>query len=311
MIKIEITDLQNMDSYTLKETGLYLMCLSEREDRRVTAHNSPDKYNQLDLGQPEKPAEYSPPEEPEAPELVEPPSAAEIFSKSEVLAVQEDTEISDVFNNIHKKVTEATNEEHKAFLKHMDVGIVPPAPERFEVLGTAEAGAGVLAPVFQDIEEKYRYGVEIDADGLPWDSRIHTRTKSKTASGRWKIQRGMGGSVVKKIEEELRAAQGIPSPEPQPAPPVVLTPAPQPAPTPPPLEAAPTPPPFPTLEKAFDFADLMTIVTSGITAGRLTREQVVEVLTPYGIPSLPVVATRPDLIPAVIIALKGVINAPR
>lgn len=286
MIKIEITDLQGMDSYTLKETGLYLLSLSEREHSRfpnypyLSSEKLPEAYCQsmeekLNI---DKPAEYSPPEEPETPEPVEPPNAAEIFAA--IKTVREDTEISNVFNNIHKKVIETTNEN-----------IVPPAPERFEVLGTIEAGTGVYA------EENYRYGVEIDTEGLPWDSRIHTRTKTKTADGHWKKQRGVGGNVVKKIEEELRAAHGITSPVPSvaPEPHVVLTP--------------PPPPPFPTQEKAPDFADLMTVVTAAITAGRLMREQVVDVLEPYGISALPVVATRPDLIPGIITALKGVINA--
>ena len=299
MIKIEITDLQGMDSYTLKETGLYLLSLSERDDPPFAEYCRSVKPPETRIQSVEeklnidKPAEYSPPEEPETPEPHEPPNAAEIFAA--LKTVREDTEISDVFNDIHKKVIETTNEN-----------IVPPAPEHFEVLVTTESGIGVYA------EENYRYGVEIDTGGLPWDSRIHTRTKTKTADGHWKKQRGVGGNVVKKIEEELRAAHGIPSP-------VVLTPvAPAPqvtavpsvAPEPHVVLTPPPPPPFPNQEKAPDFADLMTIVTAAITAGRLTRDQVVDVLEPYGIPSLPVVATRPDLIPGIVHALQGVINAP-
>jgi len=122
---------------------------------------------------------------------------------------------------------------------------------------------------------------ELDVDGFPWDSRIHARTKTKTKDGRWKKIRGVGLEVVKKVENELKTVQDIPAP---------------------PVPTAPTDTPL-------TFADLMTKITRSITDGVLKRDQVVEVLKPLGIPSLPVLSTRLDLIPAVVKSLDEVINA--
>lgn len=47
-------------------------------------------------------------------------------------------------------------------------------------------------------------GVELDAKGLPWDSRIHASTKSKKKDGTWTALRGLNDEgKVKQIEAEL------------------------------------------------------------------------------------------------------------
>ena len=45
--------------------------------------------------------------------------------------------------------------------------------------------------------------------------------------------------------------------------------------------------------------ELMSFVTSSIVAGTLHREGLTDLLKPFGIPALPLVANRPDLIPLV------------
>lgn len=50
-------------------------------------------------------------------------------------------------------------------------------------------------------------GVELDSDGLPWDSRIHASTKTKISSGAWKAKKGINDpGMVKRVEAELRGA---------------------------------------------------------------------------------------------------------
>lgn len=123
--------------------------------------------------------------------------------------------------------------------------------------------------------------IDLDSDGLPWDMRIHARTKTKTTEGKWKKLRGVGPLTVKEIEEELKEVQNIP------APPVVIG----------------------SIDNVSTFTDLMSLVTGAITAGTLKRDQVIEILKPYGLPSLALVSTRLDLIPSIMFSIKEVINA--
>ena len=47
--------------------------------------------------------------------------------------------------------------------------------------------------------------IETDVTGLPWDGRIHVRTKSKNDSGKWNYKRGISDDTVAEVETELRA----------------------------------------------------------------------------------------------------------
>lgn len=53
-------------------------------------------------------------------------------------------------------------------------------------------------------------GVELDIHGLPWDARIHSGGESrKNADGSWRKRRGLNDpAMVKRVEDELRAAAG-------------------------------------------------------------------------------------------------------
>lgn len=48
--------------------------------------------------------------------------------------------------------------------------------------------------------------IELDADGLPWDERIHAGSKTKTAKGVWKKRRGVQPVTITEVEAELRNA---------------------------------------------------------------------------------------------------------
>ncbi len=95
-------------------------------------------------------------------------------------------------------------------------------------------------------------GVELDADGLPWDERIHSSNHQLTAKGVWASRRGgPKGEERATIEAELRAGlqeqPGDPAAEntaPPPPMPTASEPvAPPAAPVPPPVNANPPMPP--------------------------------------------------------------------
>jgi hypothetical protein len=103
-----------------------------------------------------------------------------------------------------------------------------------------------------------------DADGLPWDARIHATASGGggvlTQAGKWRAKRGVSDELVAQVTAELKGYAGQPAPEvtvppppaapPVPPPPLVgvlQTPFAAPAPVEPPpfdFSAVPTPPPF-------------------------------------------------------------------
>ena len=184
--------------------------------------------------------------------------------------------------------------------------VQPAAPA--ESATVAEPVATAAAPV----------GVELDSDGLPWDHRIHalgaggTHNKLKKTQ-QWKKKRGVDAALVAEVEAELRAAMSA-----GPANPVVTTgnaataavePSPAPAspasPAAAPTTAAaaaqpasPAPAPAPA-GGTTTFPALMAAITSnGIDQAAVTAA-----VNAQGLQALPLLAARPDLIPAVAAAL--------
>lgn len=104
---------------------------------------------------------------------------------------------------------------------------------------------------------------ELDADGLPWDDRIHASSKARNADGTWRKKRGVDEVTFGQIAAELQEAQsGESAPDAEAAPPppaseggpsadgapVSSAPETSPAPPPPPAATdsagnAPPPPP--------------------------------------------------------------------
>ena len=136
-------------------------------------------------------------------------------------------------------------------------------------------------------------GVELDADGLPWDARIHSESRSKVVAGTWKYKRGVDPRLVEEVETELRAVMGVPVPA---APEV-----PAPDPTPPAAAPAPIPPAGPT------FPSLMLKISKAVADGRTTQVAVIETVKACGLPSLPALATRPDLVASVDAAIDALL----
>lgn len=142
--------------------------------------------------------------------------------------------------------------------------------------------------------------VELDADGLPWDSRIHSdATVRKAATGKWKTRKNLAAGYKEQIEAELRAVMGAPTAT------TASVSAPAPAPAAPSAPAAPTPPSAtaaaPAAPGAMTFADF----TRYIVAQKMDPSKVVLQVQKVGLTTIPDLAKRPDLIPAVVEGLKG------
>lgn len=169
-------------------------------------------------------------------------------------------------------------------------------------------------------------GVEVDADGLPWDGRIHAGTKRRNADGRWTAKKGINDpDLVPRVVAQLRAqmaAGGVttqsadPLPASTPAPsttplaalPMTSGPVSSAAPTQPALPglqppAAPTPPTIPGAKPVpLTFQDFMTAMTVEVMSGRVPATALLEACKPYG--GTTALAANPAPIPEIWAALK-------
>lgn len=104
-----------------------------------------------------------------------------------------------------------------------------------QLIAQAAAQASALPPpaVAEELPE-------VDADGIPWDERIHSSSKAIVADGTWRKKRGVNEVYFGEVVAELQAAQeGEPTAPPAP-----------PAPPAPEVASAPVPPPPPVVENA-------------------------------------------------------------
>ena len=113
---------------------------------------------------------------------------------------------------------------------------------------------------------------EVDSGGVPWDPRIHSGKKSKLArTGRWKRLRGIDKVTADTIEAKL---MGSPEPVPAPAPVIPAGPA--------------------------TFPELMKLITET----GLNPDQIQACVMTCGLPNLPALASKPELIPQVAECIK-------
>lgn len=131
-------------------------------------------------------------------------------------------------------------------------------------------------------------GVEIDARGLPWDARIHSRERTKIANGNWKNKRGTDPELIKQVETELAAVMSsapVASP--------VVTPLPVIAPPPPgPVTIANVASPS---NEALTFPLIMKKITSAVTNKLMSATQAQELSAKHNVPSPALLVNRPDL----------------
>jgi len=118
---------------------------------------------------------------------------------------------------------------------------------------------------------------DVDAEGLPWDGRIHSSSKGINQDGTWRKRKGVAKETVAQVEAELRSTVDVapPAPQPQAAPA-----APAPAPEPPADDAAPV-----------TFADIMT----RMMAEQVTQDRLNAALEAVGAGSLPEVSGSQEM----------------
>lgn len=185
----------------------------------------------------------------------------------------------------------------------------PPAPSAAPAAAPAAGAEELHYPI------KLPNGTEIDAEGLPWDKRIHSENKGLLKSGVWKLRRNVDAAVVQHVKNELRHAMAAPpaipvatNPAPAPAPAiqveggtvgtVTAAPAPVPAPPAPAVQVEGAAPPAPAAGdfSAATFADLMSRVVDLSMAG-VTPEVINGLCAQVGLAQPRDANHRPDLIP--------------
>ena len=271
MIKIEITDPHLMDKKAIHETAKYLMTLAGAV--MVTAPGS------VPVAQPVTP-------------LPVPFPAEKVYPQ--VQGRVNRTDETDKTPTPEPLFTEAEIKESDLLVSGGNVQA--DWVEEQEIAPAVAPGFNPFKKNSVVVEENPDPEKE-DTRGFKWDSRIHARTKTKNLDGTWRYQRGMAQDKIDRIEAEVRQVKSTP--------PAMFIP---PAPPAPPVVTAPG---EPVVAPVDDFPALMTLITTGISTQGLKRDTVQTILQRHGIPSLPVVASRPDLIPTIIKEINEVLNAPR
>lgn len=178
-------------------------------------------------------------------------------------------------------------------------------------------------------------GVELDKNGMPHDVRIHSENKAKVQDGSWRYRRNLDPAVKAQVEAELRAVMALPagagaapapnapSQAPAPSAPHSASAAPVPTPTPPaPGYAAPAAPsPLPSTPATGaavptatgsgvpinSFVDFVGRIGVLIAEQKLTQPEVAAACLANGVTDLPLLATRPDLVPNVVATVNAML----
>lgn len=202
----------------------------------------------------------------------------------------------------------------------------PPAPEQAGTTSTSTTMG-------------YAGSVDVDSEGLPWDGRIHSSNKKKLAKDdTWQLRRGIDAAIVEQVKAELRQVMAIPKID---APSAEVTDFSQTTTAHLPDGATTAPPPPVETQglhpesNAFSTATVNKLVDAGntvppaaagtpqtgasskpyseyklpdlmrgITSKMIQPADVAAVVAQFGVPSVPALATRPDLIPLVAEALQ-------
>ena len=211
--------------------------------------------------------------------------------------------------------------------------VAPPPPANTAPITTTSGVASSVAPASLTASNS---GVDLDAKGLPWDNRIHAGTKRKNADGSWTAKRGVDPALVATVEAELRQvmgaapaplAQGV-APAPTPAsvaasttvPPAPTGAVPQPvAPPPAPAPVAGAAPSMPAAPSAApgevpadarqQFVGLVGRASAAIQGQKVTQAEVNQICADSGIPALPLLANRLDLVATVAQRIDALIAA--
>lgn len=160
---------------------------------------------------------------------------------------------------------------------------------------------------------------ERDANGLPWDHRIHSSSKARVADGSWRKMRGVDPALVATVEAELRALMAAPvAAADVPPPPAAAEPAaPAQVPPPPPAQAAAAALTSVTQAPAdapVTLDLLLTEIGQAIMHKVVSSAELSEVCQRHGVANTGLLVSRKDLVPQVaadfraLVASKGASN---
>lgn len=170
--------------------------------------------------------------------------------------------------------------------------------------------------------------VEYDSAGVPWDARIHQKTKGVKKDHTWKLLKGIDQNIVQGVIAELSAngklkptMPAAPTAQPVQRVPVLIGPnagqlsesvfgkSPLPAgaeaPPPPPANNAPPPPPPSDAQPGTAFRTLVGRFAMATKAGHMTPQQLNALCQANGAPNIMALNSMEHLIPAVNVALDG------
>lgn len=135
----------------------------------------------------------------------------------------------------------------------------------------------------------------VDADGVPWDAEIHSSNKQMTDKGVWRRKRGVHDTTYATVTARLKAQAGVnavtaaapgalPTPAAMPMPQAMPAALPTPA-----IASQPTP-------GASPFGEFMAKYSAAVNAGKVTQAELMSFINSMGVPDLPTLNTRPDVI---------------
>lgn len=191
--------------------------------------------------------------------------------------------------------------------------VAPPAPISTEAPSASLPNAASAAPIppvpiAAPQSASPAGSVEVDKHGLPWDMRIHASTKTKVADGSWKMKRGTDPAVIATVEAELRQLMAVPTAAPAANwvqlnktddNPGIITQS----------GGWPFPAPAPAPDARQAFVALVGRTSAALQAGKVTQAEVAQCCNEAGIPALPLLANRLDLLPLVARNIDALIEA--
>ena len=194
--------------------------------------------------------------------------------------------------------------------------VAPPPPANTAPITTTPGVASSVA------------GVDLDAKGMPWDNRIHAESKGKIADGTWRKKRNLDPTLLATVEAELRQLMGAPGLTPLAPTTAPIAPTPPLAPAAPvtanlptasvsPAVAAPLPPAAPQAPVVGEvpadaramFVALVGRASAAIQGQKVTQAEVNQCCVDAGVPALPLLANRLDLVAQVAAHIDALIAA--
>lgn len=199
--------------------------------------------------------------------------------------------------------------------------VAPPPPANTAPITTTPGVASSAAATLTT-------GVDLDAKGMPWDNRIHAESKGKIADGTWRKKRNLDPTLLATVEAELRQLMGAPGVTPLAPTTAPIAPTPPLAPAAPvtanlptasvsPAVAAPLPPAAPQAPVVGEvpadaramFVALVGRASAAIQGQKVTQAEVNQCCADAGVPALPLLANRLDLVAQVAAHIDALIAA--